>query len=152
MLVAQKKISYSEPFVVEKQNSKMKEIVVIKKNAVRMMKALTIIFLFLLFSFVILLRYTQINEYNQKINKLKLQLNELKKENDQLQVKLNQKIDLALIERLAVERLGMQYPSENQVVYLQLRKTDFTQNLQKEVQTDTNGWNEIWSILLGYLY
>jgi len=130
LLVAQKRHNYNELPEYEKNYSpqtKVREVVVTKRGAIRKFKAVCAVILFFGLSLFILLRYAHINEYNQHIGKLKAQLNELHKVNGQLQVELDKKIDLNLIEKEAVERLGMQCPDKSQIVYVQLHRSDFTE-------------------------
>ena len=75
MLVAQKKYNYydqpAEYEPIEIPQTKVREIVVTKRRAIRRIKALAAIILVFGLSLFLLFRYTQINEHNYKLVKLK---------------------------------------------------------------------------------
>lgn len=160
MLVAQKRYSYDQQpdyDEVQRQQNKVREVVVTRRGAIRKFKAvcaLTLIFALCLF---ILFRYTQINEHNQKISKLKAELSHLGKVNSQLQVELDRQTDLKAIEQIAIQELGMQYPDKSQTVYVQLEKKDFTE-VPEEVKGKQQGSGVFASVTQGitefvkYLY
>ncbi len=161
MLPAQKKSScnyLTEYDNVQARSKKVREVVVTRRNALRKFKAVcAIVFAFLLCLFI-LFRYSQINEYNQRLAKLKTEVNQLQKANSQLKVEMDRKIDLKEIEKAAIERLGMQYMDKNQVVYLQLQKSDFTEvhgNADADRLRDTGVFGTLTqgiSELVRYLY
>lgn len=159
MLVAQKRKdeSYLSQYEeLQKQNTKVREVVVTKRGALRKFKAIcAVVFVFGLCLFI-LFRYAQINEYNQKISTHKVEVSHLQKLNSQLQVALDKKVDLKAIEQLAVERLGMQQMDKSQIVYVQLSKKDYTEVPSEQSSTQKNG---IFAVvaqgiteLVGYLY
>ena len=162
MLVAQKKYNYHEQPVqyepIQIPETKVREIVVTKRGAIRRIKALLAIILVFGLSLFILFRYTQINEYNHNLVKIKKELSQLHKVNSQLRVELDTKIDLNKIEQEAVQKLGMQYPDKNQTIYMEVQKKDFTEiplsakNIQ---QKEAGIWGTVsqgFSELVGYLY
>ena len=141
MLVAQKRYDDYEELTqfdrVQKKNVKVREVTVTKRNSLRKFKAICAILLMLGLSLFILHRYTLLNEYNQKIRKLKTELSQVQKANSQLQVEMDRKIDLNQIEQLAIQKLGMQYPDKTQTVLLQVKKKDFTE-LPRETNENAN--------------
>jgi cell division protein FtsL len=141
LLIAQKRYDDYEELAqfdrVEKQKVKVREVTVTKRNSLRKFKAICAIMIMLGLSLFILHRYTLVNEYNQKIRKLKTELSKVQKANSQLQVEMDRKIDLNQIEQLAIQKLGMQYPNKTQTILLQVKKKDFTE-LPQEANKNTN--------------
>lgn len=147
MLVARKRYDDYEELAEfdrdEKQRVKVRKVIVKKKNTLIKFKAICAVMFFLGLSLFILHRYTLLNEYNQKLRKLKAELGQIQKVNSQLQVEMDRKIDLNQIEQLAIQKLGMQYPGKNQTILLQVKKKDFTE-LPQETNKDANGNNKVW--------
>lgn len=87
--------------------------------------------------FIILLaisyRNTLINERFAEIKNLKTQLAAITKENEQLEVNIENSINLNNIEKEAKERLGMQKLTNKQTVYISLPKKDYVQSATEEV-------------------
>ena len=96
--------------------------------------------------YVISYRYAIINaRFNEKEN-LKTKLSEIQKLNQQLTVSIEQGMNINKIEQEAKEKLGMQKLDNNQKVYINLEKSDYTESSnnsydKEEVET----W---WSKLL----
>jgi len=157
MLAAQKRYSY-EPIPeyqdYQRQNKKLKVITITRKKAILRFKAIFGIIVFFALGMFILSRYSMINEENRNIYKLKTELTNLNKENTQIQVSLNRKVDLEQIEKDAIQKLGMQYPDKNQIIYVQIPKTDFTEiPVETENQAgDDAGPASFAKQLLSYLY
>lgn len=157
MLAAQKRYNY-EPIPeyreYEKQNEKIKVVTVTRKKAIMKFKAILGIMIFFALGMFILLRYSQINEERRNIYKMKAELNDLNKSNTQLQAALNMKVDLEEIEKEAIQKLNMQYPDKNQIVYVNLPQTDFTEiPVQAENQSeDEKGLSSLANQLMSYIY
>jgi len=157
MLVAQKKYNY-EPVPeyqdYQRENKKLKVITVRRTKAIMRFKAMLGILVFFALGIFILLRYSMINEEKRNIYKLKAELNEITRANNQIQVELNRKVDLGEVEKQAIQKLGMQYPDKNQMIYVQIPKTDFTEvPIESENQTEEQGGPASFAKqLLSYLY
>lgn len=96
--------------------------------------------------FVVLLtisyQYSLVNRrFNEKEN-LKKELADIKKQNEQLEVNIEQGMNINLIEQEAKEKLGMKKLDNNQKVYVSLDKEDYTESSVKN--EDNNGNSESW--------
>lgn len=136
MVLAKEEYSYSSAAYEVKKPAKVKEreVTVNNRKAKMKVKAIMAVMVFLALSLVILLRYCEINEYNQRITKLKLESQKIAKSNTQLQIDLDNQVDIGTIEKLAVERLGMQHPDKNQIVYVELKKSDYTKVPEQAIE------------------
>ena len=89
--------------------------------------------------FTISYRNTQINESFNKIQKLKTELSSLQKENEQLQVTIENSLNLSNIEKQAKEKLGMQKLTNKQTIYVNLPKKDYIESATEKIEiSDTN--------------
>ena len=86
----------------------------------------TVVGLFLLL-LTISCRNSQIDRQFDKIQDQKKQLAALQKENEQLNVSIQNSINISNIEKVAKEELGMQKLSSKQTVYITLPKKDYVQ-------------------------
>lgn len=120
-----------------------------QNNAKEAKKNLTHIF-YLIVCFSVLLtiayRYAIINaKFNEK-EELKAKLAELQKLNQQLTVSIEQGMNINKIEQEAKEKLGMQKLDNNQKVYINLEKSDFTESSANNADDEiTESW---WSKLI----
>lgn len=88
-------------------------------------------------------RNSQINEKFNEMQSLKKELSSLQKENEQLKVNIANGLNLANIEKLAKEKLGMQKLTNNQIVYVSLPKKDYVESAsEKVVIKDQTNWFE----------
>ena len=95
--------------------------------------------------FLIIFRNSQINEAFSTIQDLKAQMTEIQKENDQLEVSIQNSININNIEQAAKEKLGMQKRSNKQTVYINLSKKDYVEPKSEKVilEDETNWWTNI---------
>lgn len=96
--------------------------------------------------FVISYRNSLINESFSKNEKLKNTLAVTQKENEQLQVNIENSLNLSNIEKLAREKLGMQKLDNSQKVYVSLPKKDYVEPAVEEVvidDTESNWFQKI---------
>ena len=102
---------------------------------------------FLMFAilFLIIFRNSQINESFAMIQDLKAQMTDIQKENDQLEVSIQNSININNIEKEAKEKLGMQKRSNKQTVYINLSKKDYVEPKSEKVilVEDTSFWSQI---------
>ncbi len=78
-------------------------------------------------------RNSQINEKFSEMQSLKKELSSLEKENEQLQVSIENGLNLNNIEKLAKEKLGMQKLTNKQTLYVTLPKKDYVESVTEEV-------------------
>lgn len=93
--------------------------------------------------FTISYRNTQINEKFNEVQDLKTELASLQKENEQLQVTIENSLNLSNIEKQAKEKLGMQKLTNKQTVYINLAKEDYIESATEKVEIDDTD-NESW--------
>lgn len=100
------------------------------KSHVKAVMYIAVIFAVL---FVISYRNSLINESFSRNEKLKSTLAVTQKENEQLQVSIENNLNLSNIEKLAREKLGMQKLDNSQKVYVSLPKKDYVEPAVEEV-------------------
>jgi len=111
-----------------------------KKRQTRLTILVAMIFILLL---TISYRNSQINEKFSEVQSLKKELASLQKENEQLQVNIQNSLNLNTIERLAKEKLGMQKLTNKQTLYVSLPKKDYVESASEEVVIETEkNWFE----------
>lgn len=93
--------------------------------------------------FTISYRNTQINEKFNEIQNLRTELSSLQKENEQLQVTIENSLNLSNIEKQAKEKLGMQKLTNKQTVYVSLPKKDYIESATEKVEISDND-DENW--------
>ena len=86
-------------------------------------------------------RNTQINEKFNEIQNLKTELASLQKENEQLQVTIENSLNFSNIEKQAKEKLGMQKLTNKQTVYVSLPKKDYIEPATEKVEISDNNKN-----------
>jgi cell division protein FtsL len=93
---------------------------------------ITVAILFILL-LTISYRNSQINEKFTEVQSLKKELSSLEKENEQLEVSIENGLNLNTIEKLAKEKLGMQKLTNKQTLYVSLPKKDYVESASEEV-------------------
>ena len=86
-------------------------------------------------------RNTQINEKFNDMQNLKTELASLQKENEQLQVTIENSLNFSNIEKQAKEKLGMQKLTNKQTVYVNLPKKDYIEPATEKVEISDNNKN-----------
>ena len=83
--------------------------------------------------------------FNEKEAK-KQELSSIQKENEQLKVNIESRLNLNNVEQMAKEMLGMQKLDNNQKVYVSLPKKDYIEAAAEEViiEEDLSIWQKIW--------
>ncbi len=101
--------------------------------------------------FVISYRNSKINESFNKNADLKQSLAVTKKENEQLQVNIENSLNLSNIEKIAKEKLGMQKLDNSQKVYVSLPKKDYIEPAVEKVTIEENQniFQKILNIFMG---
>lgn len=114
-----------------KRNKKMEEFVFGIKVSTLLLVSFSMLF-------IIIYRNSKINESFAKIQKLKSQVTELQKENDQLEISIQNSINTNNIEKAAKEMLGMQKLSSKQIISITLPKRDYVEPTVEEVILEEN--------------
>ena len=101
--------------------------------------------------FVISYRNSKINESFNKNANLKQSLAVTQKENEQLQVNIENSLNLSNIEKIAKEKLGMQKLDNSQKVYVSLPKKDYIEPAVEKVTIEENQniFQKILNIFMG---
>ena len=135
----------------EKKNQKIKdvkdlpkqEIKISKEQKMRHRKATLLVLAIFAVLLTISYRNTQINEKFNEMQTLKTELASLQKENEQLQVTIENSLNLSNIEKQAKEKLGMQKLTNKQTVYVSLPKKDYIESATEKVEiSDNKNWFE----------
>lgn len=110
------------------------------KKKEKKIKAKVVLYIFVAFSVLVAISYRNslINESFSKKKTLQTELAALEKENEQMQVNLESKLNLNNIEKAAQERLGMQKLTNSQKVYINLPKQDYVEPASEEVVIEEN--------------
>ena len=88
--------------------------------------------------FAVMYRHALITQSFSEIQALKAKVNEIQKENDQLEISIQNSLNLSTIEQTAKEMLGMQKLTNKQTVYLTLPKKDYVEPGAEEVVIEEN--------------
>lgn len=141
-----------EPDVQRKRNRKQQKLKVVEdlprqkvqlsKEQKKRQKNITLVVIGI---FILLLtisyRNSQINEKFTEVQTLKKELSSLEKENQQLEVTIQNSLNLNNIEKQAKEKLGMQKLTNRQTVYVTLPKKDYVEPATEEViKTEEKNW------------
>lgn len=121
--------------VKNKPNNKMYKKNRNKKIAETKRKAKIIFYLLATFTIIFTISYrnTLIDEAYSKTESLKNDLSNIEKENEQIEVNIENSINLSNIERVAREKLGMTKLSNKQTVYITLPKQDYIESENKTI-------------------
>ena len=100
-----------------------------------MNKVKAITYIVAVFSVLLFISYknSKIDASFAVIQDLKKQVSEITKENEQLEISIQNSLNLSNIEQAAKERLGMQKLSNKQIVYINLPKKDYVEPSTEEV-------------------
>lgn len=110
------------------------------KNKAKIMAYVMIGFIIL---FAISYRNSVINEKFSEIKTLKSNLATIQKENEQLEVNIENNLNLKTVEQSAKELLGMQKLDNSHTVYINLPKEDYIEPATEEIlEEDNSNWFE----------
>lgn len=113
-----------------------KELAKRKKQHSKVIFALAVLFIAV---FAISYRNSQIDEAFTKSEKLKADYQNIEKENEQIEVGIENSLNLNSIEQSAKEMLGMQKLNNKQTVYVELPKKDY---IETKAETTNNSNNQ----------
>ena len=114
---------------MKNQTNKKKE-ADIRKNKQKAIKYLVLGFLII---FGITYRNAMIDENFAKLQNLKDEVTKVQKENDQLEIAIENSMNLNNLEQEAKTQLGMQKLNSRQVVYMNLPKNDYIEPASEEI-------------------
>ena len=144
-----RKIEPNERREKRKENIKLvkdlprQEIKISKEQKMKHRKATLILLTIFAVIFTISYRNTKINEKFNEMQTLKAEVSSLQKENEQLQVTIENSLNLSNIEKQAKEKLGMQKLTNKQTVYVNLPKKDYIEAATEKVEINENkNWFE----------
>lgn len=83
--------------------------------------------------FLILFKNSQINESFAKIQKLKSEITAIQKENDQIEINIQNSMNSNNLEQKAKDLLGMQKLTNKQIVYINIPKKDYVEYKAEEI-------------------
>lgn len=127
------KESYAKKKTTVKNKNLKKEKQKQRLMHMRAIKYISIIFIALM---AISYRNSLINEKFNQNEKLKSTLAVTQKENEQLQVNIENSLNLNNIEKIAREKLGMQKLDNSQKIYVSLPKKDYVEPAVEQIKTD----------------
>lgn len=102
---------------------------------------------------LVMFRYAEISQLSFENNKLNKEYIKLQNENTQLSLDILEAMDLKTIRSIAEDKLGMHKPDKNQVIYINVPKSDTTIVSDKKPESGTllngiqNNFKKIISIL-----
>ena len=135
-----RKIEPNERKKKRKENIKLvkdlprQEIKISKEQKMKHRKATLLVLAIFAVLFTISYRNTKINEKFNEMQTLKAEVSSLQKENEQLQVTIENSLNLSNIEKQAKEKLGMQKLTNKQTVYVNLPKKDYIEAATEKVE------------------
>lgn len=102
--------------------------------------------------FVVIFRYTMINDMNYNNTKLSNELKAVTTETDLAQIRLDRTTDLKYVESMAKEKLGMDFPQSHQVVNVTLSYPNKAVKTTGEQTSFFASVKKIFGNVLEYLY
>ena len=132
-----------------RKTAKPKKVTAKQTNGqIKMMAYVAIGFMIL---FAISYRNSIINEKFSEIKTLKSDLSAIQKENEQLEVNIENGLNLQTVEQSAKEMLGMQKLDKAQTVYINLPKQDYVEPATEEIlkEENINIWEKIINFITG---
>ena len=142
-----KKVTTKKQEVSKKQTVAKKQV---KPKIQLQAKAKVLLYVFVGFAilFAISYRNSQITETFNEKEKLKQEVSAIQKENEQLQISIENSLNLNNIEQLAKERLGMQKLNNDQKIYVSLDKKDYIEAATEEVVIEQS--TSVWDKIVGF--
>ena len=126
----------------KKSTAKKTKSVQNKKTSKKQVTIQTKIVIYVIIGFLILLaisyRNSVINEKFAEIKTLKNNLASIQKENEQLEVNIENNLNLKTVEQSAKELLGMQKLENKQTIYINLPKQDYVEPATEEIVKEDN--------------
>jgi len=141
--------------VVQQKNNdiihgKAEAVTASEKKTKKFSKPKAIVYLIVAFSLLFFIGYrnTVIDQTFASLQKSKSNLAALQKEDQQLNVKIEDSINLDNIAKVASEKLGMQKLSNSQKVYLTLPKKDYIEPAPEKIVVAQDSWYmQLWKMI-----
>ena len=142
---------YPKKSTAKKTNNKAKSKVQVNKQKKRHTKIMLYVAVGFAILFAISYRNSIIDEKFSEIKTLKSKLASIEKENEQLEVNIENNLNLKTIEQSAKENLGMQKLDNSQTVYVNLPKQDYVEPATEEIveEDNTNWFQKIINFITG---
>ncbi len=83
-------------------------------------------------------RYSNIIRTDEKLDAVEAQIDEMKSEAEELRLQVSLQDDIGMVQKEAKNRLGMYYPSNDQIVYVKLNPEDENVEDTEVMQSDSN--------------
>lgn len=123
-----------------KKKAKVNSKLIKKEKSKKVKQTITVVALFVILV-AISYRNSEINESFSKVQTLKTELAAIQKENEQLEVNIENSLNLNNIEQIAKEKLGMQKLTNRQTVYIELPKKDYVKPATENIiLPEENNW------------
>lgn len=151
MLVAKKEVySYVEDRNVattkEFKQSKNR-----KSNSLLKVKVFGLALLTLVICLGVLFGYAQMTQIKMEVSKLDKEIAELKKHKVDISLELERIKESGWIEKEAEDRLGMIYPSDDQIVYISVMDNDFDSSVEEAIREEELGFVRLFSNMVSKL-
>lgn len=121
----------------------------VKQQANHQLKVMAYVAIGFIILFAISYRNSVINEKFSEIKTLKSNLAAIQKENEQLEVNIENNLNLQTVEQSAKEMLGMQKLEKSQTVYINLPKQDYIEPATEEILKEEN--LSIWEKIINFI-
>ncbi len=125
-----------------------------KATFVNVIKSLLLVFIFVAMLSMIIYRNSLVSEAKYDIFYMKTQIKALNTQIEELNADIEQKTELKAVEKIAIEELKMQYPTKEQIVYVQsgskyalTEKVEAPQMLAKSDEGDKHSIEDIVAAL-----
>lgn len=151
MLVAKKEVySYVEDRNVattkEFKQSKNR-----KSNSLLKVKVFGLALLTLVICLGVLFGYAQMTQIKMEVSKLDKEIAELKKHKVDISLELERIKESGWIEKEAEDRLGMIYPSDDQILYISVMDNDFDSSVEEAIREEELGFVRLFSNMVSKL-
>ncbi len=93
---------------------------------------------------LLLVRYSDIAEQKVHVYQMKAEVRKMELTRDELTASLDKGMDLEAIEKIAIEKLGMQYPAQTQIVYIEKTSLYTLKEPKNPVKSDAAGTVQRW--------
>ncbi|SDY43969.1 cell division protein FtsL [Proteiniborus ethanoligenes] len=151
MLVAKKEVySYYEDNNIDIKRTK-KVTQNKKSNSSAKIKFFAVAFLILFVCLGVLFRYAQITQIKMEISKLEKDIKTLNKHKVDISLDLERIKESGWIEKEAETRLGMIYPTNEQVVYIAVNSYDIDSGIKVEEKSEKLGFLKLFSNVIGQI-
>ena len=141
---AKKHIDKNKTTPVKKQTKKDKVAEVRKTKVLVTLNCLVVLAVL----FAIIFRNSLITQAFAQNQKLKTDISNLQKENDQLEISIQNSVSISDIEQQAKEQLGMQKLTSKQTIYLNLPKKDYVEPSTEEVVIEQK--SSFWKVITDF--